>query len=165
MMHRMSLEDGSSVFLRAKGRGWWFAEEKGYRYVNSDDFSQRESFPWHDCAAGELKRLDISSNNVAVQEIRDYLMMRYADRVRISPKVFEDVVASVYGDLGWDAVAVGRSGDGGIDVVLKRGDKTIGVQVKRYNNTIQVEQIRSLIGALVIRGITRPYSSDPLTGF
>jgi restriction system protein len=64
-------------------------------------------------------------------------------------------VASVFRDCGFHARVTSYSGDGGLDVILERGDETIGVQVKRYKNTINAEQIRSLAGALLIGGYTR----------
>jgi restriction system protein len=70
--------------------------------------------------------------------------------------VFEETVASVFRDLGYGARVTAYSGDDGIDVILDgQSDTMIGVQVKRYRNSIQVEQIRSLAGALVLGGLTR----------
>jgi len=58
-----------------------------------------------------------------------------------SPRV---TVASVFRDCGFHARVTSYSGDGGIEVILERGDETIGVQVKRYKSAIDAEQIRSL---------------------
>jgi restriction system protein len=73
------------------------------------------------------------------------------------PQLFEETVASVFRDLGYQAVATAYSGDDGIDVVLQgpEGD-TIGVQVKRYKESrrIGVDQIRELAGSLVLQGWT-----------
>ena len=45
------------------------------------------------------------------------------------------------------------SGDGGIDVVLEHDGEPIGVQVKRYRQSVRVEYIRAFAGALVLREI------------
>lgn len=76
----------------------------------------------------------------------------------MSPRLLEEVVCSVFRDLGWHARTTAYSGDGGIDVILDGDDgKTVGVQVKRYGQQrrIEAEQIRSLAGALVLQGHTR----------
>ena len=70
------------------------------------------------------------------------------------PRLFELVVASVFREIGYVASATAYSNDGGIDVVLEKGDSTIGVQVKRYADRIEAEQIRSLAGALILANHT-----------
>ena len=47
------------------------------------------------------------------------------------------------------------SHDGGIDVILADGETRIGVQIKRWRNRIEAEQIRSQMGAMVQAGLTR----------
>lgn len=66
------------------------------------------------------------------------------------------MVGSVFKSLGYHVVVTGRSNDGGIDAVLEGASGIrIGVQVKRYRNKIEAEQIRAFTGALVIEGFTR----------
>ena len=105
---------------------------------------------------GMLLELDLSDLSLPISEVRDYLAARYDSRFRVHPQRFEEFVASVFGDLGYDSRATSYSGDGGIDVVLNgsSGD-TVGVQVKRYKGAICVEQIRAFTGALVLKGITK----------
>lgn len=73
-------------------------------------------------------------------------------RFDLHPRLFELTVASVFKDQGYDVEATAYSKDGGIDVIHKRSGEEIGVQVKRYRQNIGVEQIRELVGALVLRG-------------
>ena len=69
------------------------------------------------------------------------------------PRLFELTVASVFGDHGYNAVATAYLNDGGIDIVLEdRSGQRIGVQVKRQNKSIEVEQIRAFLGALTLGG-------------
>jgi len=49
----------------------------------------------------------------------------------------------------------GYSRDGGIDAFLQKDGQTVGVQVKRFRSSIKVEQIRSLAGALLSKGLTK----------
>lgn len=102
-----------------------------------------------------LLDLDLADLNSPLKEVRQYLLARYQSRNIMHPRLFEETVADVFRDFGYHAMVTSYSGDGGIDVILNDGDSEIGVQVKRYRDSIEVEQIRSLVGALVLRGITR----------
>lgn len=107
-------------------------------------------------AAGALQQLDISDQSLPISKIRQYIAARYDARLEIHPRRFEEVVGSVYANLGYDTLVTGYSGDGGIDIILEgTNGQRLGVQVKRTKNAITVEQIRSLVGALYLRGLTR----------
>jgi restriction system protein len=139
--------------------GWWFFERYeegeiihgmfGGKSYNHDYGSRRYS------RCGSLKELDLSDINLPLEEIRSYLVARYSERHAVHPKRFEDVVASVMRDFGYSAVVTSYHADDGIDVILNSGGDLVGVQVKRYRNSISVEQIRSFAGALLIGGYTR----------
>lgn len=137
--------------------GWWYVR---VHQTGSDDPTIYPGFPYrHEKthgASGVLRNLDLSDQSLPLYEIRQYLAARYNERLLMTPAKFEDVVASVYRDLGYDVEVTGRSGDGGIDVVL-RGSQghAIGVQVKRYKGKIEAEQIRAFTGALCIKGLLR----------
>jgi restriction system protein len=58
--------------------------------------------------------------------------------------------------MGYNVRVTAYSGDDGIDVILDGpGNDVIGVQVKRYKGSIEVEQIRAFTGALVLGGLTK----------
>ncbi|QOZ06889.1 restriction endonuclease [Bradyrhizobium sp. CCBAU 51765] len=69
--------------------------------------------------------------------------------------MFEETVASVFRSLGYEATVTAYSGDDGVDVILQKGKERIGVQVKRHRNSISVEQIRSLAGAMIVNDVTK----------
>ncbi|WP_158244292.1 restriction endonuclease [Trinickia dabaoshanensis] len=106
-------------------------------------------------AAGSLRELDLTDIQHPLQDVRDYLTIRYDKRFELHPRLFEETVASVFRDRGFLPRVTSYSGDGGIDVILERPGERIGVQVKRYKNAISAEQIRSLAGALLIGGYTK----------
>lgn len=107
-------------------------------------------------AASSLRELDLLDDDVATEEVRSFITAKFEARFEMTPAMFEEVVASVYRSFGYQTVVTGRSGDGGIDIVLDGpGDRRVGVQVKRYRNSIEVEQIRAFAGALMLRGLTR----------
>jgi hypothetical protein len=130
--------------------GWWVAFEesleKNVQHVIVRSYG----------GVGALKNLDLRDITMPIEEVRAFLTGRYEKRFVMDPVLFEETVASVFRDLGYHASTTARSGDGGIDVILGASDGTeIGVQVKRYKGTIQVDQIRELTGALVLKGLTR----------
>ena len=133
--------------------GWWRASDysvtRMYRGRGYAVRSERRA------AAGSLLELDVSDQATPIQAIRDTLMIAPHKLGVVHHNQFEQVVADVYRDLGYEARATAQSGDDGIDVILERGGVRIGIQVKRYRNAIQVEQIRALAGALVLNGMTR----------
>lgn len=101
---------------------------------------------------GSLKNLDYNKSDLPLSEVRNYLVRNYENRFDVNPRLFEKLVADVYKDFGYDTICSGFTNDGGIDVVLRNNNSTIGVQVKRSKNKIKLEQIRSLLGALIING-------------
>jgi restriction system protein len=130
--------------------GWW-------RVVRSSDYwFEHVFFEDVHTAAGSLKSLDVSDVAVPVEEVRNYLVARYDARYDVNPRVFEETVASVFQGLGYRARVTGYSNDGGVDVILDSPNSgLVGVQVKRYRNTIKVESIRSLAGALILNDCTK----------
>lgn len=103
-----------------------------------------------------IESLDSCSIEPSLDEVRSQLASDF-DRTKsvINPRHFEEVVASVFKDMGYQARVTGYSNDGGIDVILDGpGNSVIGVQVKRWRNAIGVDQIRELLGALVLRRLT-----------
>lgn len=107
-------------------------------------------------AMGSLKELDLRSLTEPIEAVRAFLTARFNARFQMHPRLFEETVASVFADQGYDVCVTNYSGDDGIDIILYLPDgTTTGVQVKRHKNKISVEQIRALTGALLIGDHTR----------
>lgn len=129
--------------------GWWFASSNILLIRNG---RKREVIG---AAGGCLKRLDLTDLSTPIADVQTYLTAKYSDRFNMAWQLFEDTVCSVFAGLGYRARVTARSNDGGIDVILDGpGDRTVGVQVKRYKNSIKAAQIRELAGALVLNGLT-----------
>lgn len=143
--------------------GWWRAKRDlwvfGPTIVESPNGPTKVEMPKSvinkNAAVGSLRALDLSDISIPVNEIRAYLTARFDSRFSINPRLFEETVASVFKSYDYDVKITGFSNDGGIDIILHNESGEIGVQVKRYKNSIEVEQIRSLAGALLLRGITK----------
>lgn len=131
--------------------GWWMAQKS---FTSTHSVHRIMTIIRHGAAAS-LQELDLTDISLPVDEVRDYLTARFEKRMSINPRLFEETVGSIFRDLGWGVKVTAYSGDDGIDAFLEKDGQTIGVQVKRYRSKIQVEQIRSLAGALVLNGLTK----------
>jgi restriction system protein len=129
--------------------GWW--SFRHYLSFNSDAGSVYETHGV-DSSLLDFQRNDLSA---PLRLLRNHLAANPEDRFYIHPTRLEDMVASIFRDFGYDVEVTGRTGDGGIDVVLRDESGRIAVQVKRYRNSLEVEQIRSFLGAMVLDGTTR----------
>lgn len=128
--------------------GWWCAtRELQYDTPAKVYFA----YQW---AAGALTSALPSLVDSPIDELRSYLCVRYGDRFSIDPYQFEKVVASILKSHNLDVHITSRSNDGGLDVIgMDNFGDAFGVQVKRYRGAIQIEQLRSFVGALVLHGI------------
>jgi hypothetical protein len=132
--------------------GWWISLKFGDLLPSPIDYHLRTL----NVCRSTLIDLDLTDISIPVDDVKTYLSLKYERRFSVSPRLFEEAVASVFRDAGYYAEITKYSHDGGIDVILRgeAGDQ-IGVQVKRYRNKIVVSQIREFIGALVVAGYTQ----------
>lgn len=148
------MNDHKDSLLVCHTCGWWVASfldaathtgeyDAGYAYLHR--------------SCGILKELDLRDASVPTMQLRTYLVAKYSDRFDIHPKKYEDIVAGVFSDHGYEVRVTSYSGDEGIDAFVFDGarDATIGIQVKRYRGKISAEQIRSFVGALVLHDLTK----------
>ncbi len=61
---------------------------------------------------------------------------------------FEQAVANLFRNIGFFADVSNRGGDGGIDIILKKDDRKIAVQCKRYKSSVGPHVIRDLWGTM-----------------
>jgi restriction system protein len=130
--------------------GWWHAG----RREQVKEYDRPQFLDSYYGASASLREFDLTDIKIPIEEVRSFLAARFERRFELHPRIFEETVASVFRDHGFQANVTAYRADGGIDAILERGTDTIGVQVKRYKNAIEVEQIRSLAGALVLKGLT-----------
>jgi restriction system protein len=94
----------------------------------------------------------------AYQKIRDDLAADLRERLKTcSPAFFERLVVEVIVKMGYGGTrldagkAIGKSGDGGIDGIIKEdklGLDAIYIQAKRWENTVGRPEIQKFVGAL-----------------
>lgn len=134
-----------------KSCGWWFLGKTVMLKSLSTQMWQLTYL-----SSGILNSLDLTDLSVPISEIRKYLCAKYDDRFNLHPRIYEKVVAGVFKDLGYYTFVTAYTSDGGIDVILYNPkNDLVGVQVRRSKNNLEVEQIRSLIGALVVNNYTK----------
>lgn len=149
---RMSRSESTTVLVCPQC-GWWIVNRRR---------QWAPILPWPDMggyrdfgAVSCLKRLDLSDLTLPLEDVRAYLFAKYDSRHDVHPRLFEQTVASVFESIGFEVEVTTYSNDGGIDIILNDDESQIGVQVKRYKDSIKVEQIRALAGALVLKGLTK----------
>lgn len=146
-----TLIDQQSVLHVCSQCGWWLAIDRAVLPA-----VRWQLWSVTLVSSAVLKELDLSDINIPIEEVRRYLTRKFEMRHLIHPRVFEETVASVFRDHGYSAEVTAYTNDGGVDVILM-GDsnEAIGVQVKRRKRAIEVEQIRSFLGALTLGKYTR----------
>jgi len=83
-------------------------------------------------------------------EIKNILKSALPRRFQDLPHTdFEDFVAQLFKDNGYEVKQTPYSGDYGADLIIEKNNERIAVQVKRYaqNNTVGVKDINQVIGA------------------
>lgn len=132
--------------------GWWTA----YRVHQGDHPRTSHLYECYDGIVGSLKEFDPADISVPIEDVRRHLQINRERVYDLHPRVFEEVVGSVFRDHGWRVKVTAYTGDDGVDVVLTDGAKTVGVQVKKNKKErkVEAEQIRALAGALVLNGMT-----------
>ncbi|MEN9413227.1 MAG: hypothetical protein RLZZ342_314 [Candidatus Parcubacteria bacterium] len=99
-------------------------------------------------AAWAIRRLQQELHSK--RKIRSYANVQTLPEMRmLSHTGFEHYVATIYKAQGYKTEVTPATGDGGIDVVLKKDGRTTGVQVKHYgpNSSVGRPDVQKLVGA------------------
>lgn len=142
-----------------KSEGVWVCDKCGWwehSYHSELDSGIKGPFKDWECEVNSaiLKRFDIDSLEVPIFSLQQYLK-KFPDKIiNIHDKKMENLVAAIFSEhFNCEANVVGKSQDGGIDIILVNADKPIVVQVKRrtkLRTTESVAPIRELIGATLL---------------
>lgn len=138
---------------------WWHSTQEGLQNGNGQKlFSPYVYYP-------VIDKLDISTDSIALEDLKSNLLVRWDDRKLISAGKAESLVQSILKEhLSCDvytATANANSPDGGIDlhVCSKNGSIISAVQVKRRikRDSEPVSEVRDFVGAMVIKGFQKGY--------
>lgn len=130
--------------------GWW---EHSYTF-SSDDIDEGLRATSVELTQAILRSYDIGSKSIPIEVLNKYIAENPRKIYGINDKKMEELVASVFKDfIDCEIKIVGKSHDGGKDLILLNGEKQTFVQVKRRMRDDKVENvscIRDLIGASII---------------
>jgi len=140
------IEQDESIYYCPKD-GWW-----QHKIYERQDVSPKN---WYSIIhEGVLKTYDLSSSSAPIAVLNDYIYHHPEKVVDMHHKKMEELVASVFSDFYCcEAKVVGKSSDGGVDVILLNSDTPTMIQVKRrqnLNHTESVSGIRELLGATLL---------------
>lgn len=129
-------------------------------WVNKESNSERKGFQSDDSPQGEIIQNSTPEELLeeSYQTIRVALAQELLDKIKnSSPRFFEQLVVDLlvamgYGGSQKDAgEAVGQTGDGGIDGIIKEdklGLDIIYIQAKRWQNPVGRPEVQSFAGSL-----------------
>jgi len=129
--------------------GWW--EHTFYSFldgINNDEFKD-----WgFEIDSAILRKFDIASKTVPLDCLQKYITSHNDEIYKIHHKQMEYLVRDILSEhFACEAHVVGKSHDGGIDVIAIESDSSFAIQVKRRTKPGKVESvsgIRELIGAI-----------------
>ncbi len=122
----------------------------------------------------QLVRIDFSTVN---RELLAYLAKHPNSVHDLSPRKFEELIASIFSDLGYEVVLTPKTRDGGVDIyAIQRdnvGELLYVIECKKYSpsRSVGVEQIRSLYGVKNAKGasaailVTTSFFTEPAKTF
>lgn len=91
----------------------------------------------------------ISAYNHALQRYQEEYKRKTIDFWQsLSGYQFEIEMAKLYEKLGYVATVTKASGDGGVDIILKKNNEHIAVQCKHHNNPVGPNDVRALMGVV-----------------
>lgn len=150
----LPLSDDSSLYTLelwlCSKCGWWEYNINHIEGISDGDINDIN------CRA-ILQTYAIADNKIPVETLRNELLAKRDIIYHINDKKMEELVGSVIRDFypGSDVRLCGKTGDGGIDLIVILGDAPMAVQVKRRmspNSIERVETVRAFLGASLLRG-------------
>lgn len=138
--------------LKCPKCNWW--TYKTHFSESFDDYSQVYDICTDERYYAIMKSYDISDKKVPIEVLSTELKKKTELLYHIDPDRLEKLTQSILSDVfDCEVQHVGRSGDGGKDLIVLESDAPILVQVKRRQNPNHVELIqgvRELVGTLYI---------------
>lgn len=102
-----------------------------------------------------MRKYDLASKNIPIKVLQKYLRSNYDDVIHIHDLQMEKLVQSVFSEhFTCEVEHIGKSHDGGIDLLLIQSDSPTVIQVKRRKKLSHVESvsgIRELLGAALLK--------------
>ncbi|WP_432405709.1 restriction endonuclease [Wukongibacter sp. M2B1] len=132
---------------------WWesltrFSEEE-------DHFDRVMTKNWDTLCHGIVKKYNVDDKNIPLHVLMNELERKKEILYSIDPYKLEEIAQAVFSDhYQCEVKHVGKTGDGGIDLLIIQSDDPILVQVKRRANPEHVElvaPVREFVGAMFLK--------------
>ena len=92
----------------------------------------------------------------ALQEYERYVEKTSRDYwINMSGLQFEKEVASLFRSQGYSATVTSATGDGGVDIILIKGNERIAVQCKHHSRPVGPNDVRALQGVVAAKNFAR----------
>ena len=92
----------------------------------------------------------------ALQEYERYVEKTSRDYwINMSGIQFEKEVASLFRSQGYSATVTSATGDGGVDIILIKGNERIAVQCKHHSRPVGPNDVRALQGVVAAQNFAR----------
>jgi hypothetical protein len=131
--------------------GWWYAQSSEEIYCGEEEFIGDALD-----LVGILRQYALNDLAIPINALRNELTKHTSILYQLNPTKLEELVGSVLKDFFYCNVShVGRSGDGGVDLILLDGEEQILIQVKRRSDSRSkegVRVVRELLGSLFFFG-------------
>lgn len=136
--------------------GWWRAVRLVDRVLLLNGFEDGGNWRSYQACTGVMKKLSQIDISPIINNARLGILKRQKTySTELDPTLFEDVVNSEIKNFGYESVVTAKTRDGGIDIIGDAGNgELFGIQVKCTKNNIGIEQIRTIVGALVENDLT-----------
>lgn len=132
---------------------WW---EHFYQFSEEGDWIDKvRSKNWDTLRHGIVKKYNIDDKQIPINTLINELDKRKDILYDIDPYKLEEVGQVVFSAYyNCEVKHVGKTGDGGIDLIVVQSDEPILVQVKRRSSPCHVElvsPIREFVGAMYLK--------------
>lgn len=120
--------------------GWWQLDF--YSYME-DEFQYKD---WDKTVySSELIKFFIGDKDIPIKILRSYLEKHEEKVYQINSKKMEELVASVFREhFQCEVKEVGKSHDGGVDLIMIESDKPTIIQVKRRKSPSRTEAVKEI---------------------
>jgi len=136
-----------------------------YQFPEFVEFRRRDRGNAESEVIGDAEKTPDEQLELLYLELEKQLAHELLERIKqCSPAFFERLVVQLLVAMGYGGSvsdagkAVGRSGDDGIDGIIKQdrlGLSNIYIQAKRWNNTVPGEVVRAFAGSLALKKASR----------
>ncbi len=151
-----NLEQNGQV-KECKNCGWWTYKSR-FSEENGCDENRHELIKEYKCYA-ITKKFDIDDKSIPLEVLENELKKKTELVYSIDPYKFEELCTSILKGLyDCEVHHVGKSGDGGKDIIILESDNPILVQVKRRENPEHIELIkgvREFVGTMYLEGVRK----------